>query len=359
MSGAISDHYGVSLTAATALFSYLTTGVLIGSLLSIVANPALGSKTVILISGAVLAATIVALRLVDQAGFLPIAFVVIGTSCGLMLASAAIVLTAIYSERHRPSALLATDSSYSFAGFVATPLAGIVVAQSMHWTYAYGFALAVTLTIMGIGVFVKYPEELKADEDAPAAQTRWPLSVYLVGGAMVVYLICFIFVYSWTPAHAAAAFGVAADEAGDIVSRYFLGLLLGQIIAFFIALKIDVRLLIAISGAGATLVSSGIWLSDSASQLGLALLAYGFIAGGLLKPLIAYGTQVLPHPTSRLVGFYMLCMAIGSSISPALGAYIVEMSDIETVLQFITVGLVLTVALIYSSFYLSRRQFGG
>lgn len=44
VSGAISTHYEISITAATASFSYLTTGVLAGSFLSMLVNPLLGSR---------------------------------------------------------------------------------------------------------------------------------------------------------------------------------------------------------------------------------------------------------------------------------------------------------------------------
>ena len=357
VSGSISAQYEISLPAATALFSYLTTGVLVGSLLSIVANPALGSRIVTLVSSVALAITIVLLRVIDSAEFLPVAFVLIGASCGLLLATAAIVLTAIYSERHRPSALLATDSCYSFAGFVATPLAGFVVAQAMHWTYAYGFALIMTIVIGVISYCVKYPPEMKAAEEARKEEARWPVSVFLIGAALIVYLISFIFVYSWTPAYATEAFGLEPSAAGLLVSQFFLGLFFGQIVMFFAALRIDVRILIGAIGAAATMVTAGLWLSESASQLGLSLFALGFATGGLLKPVIAYGTQVLAHPTSRLVAFYMLCAAIGSSISPAFGAYLVNSSSIKSLLYGTTIGFAATYALLVMSFFASRRHF--
>lgn len=357
VSGALASRYDISLTAATALFSYLTTGVLIGSFLSIFANPRFGSRTVILGASGVLFFTILAMRAVDLATFLPIAFLIIGSACGLLLAAAAIVLTAVYREPHRPSALLATDSFYSFAGFATTPLAGWVIAQSMHWTFAYAVAALVALAIAGIAYFTKYPPEMTAPKSAEGNTERWPPAVFFVGAALFVYLVSFVFVYSWAPAYAASEFGVAAGAAGGLVSRFFLGLFFGQLVMFFLALRVDVRLLLGVVGAGAVLATIGLWTSASAGQFGMSLMALGLVAGGILKPLIAYGAQAAQRPTSRLIGFYMFSTALGSSIAPALGAFIVEQSNIKTVLMATTAGLALTYAFIVASMIVSRRRF--
>lgn len=354
-SGAISDHYGISITSATALFSYLTTGVLIGSFLSILVNPLLGSRRVILLSSAALIGICVLVRWIDAAWCLPAAFVCVGAGCGLLLASAAIVITGIYEERHRASALLATDSFYSFAGFIAVPIAGWAVARSLHWTSMYAVALLATLLLGVTAWLATYPaERARGAESRSGIDVGWPIAAYLVGASLFVYLVSFIFVYAWAPAYASVTFDLAADESGALVGRFFLGLFLGQIAMFFVALRINVRLLLGVIGAGATLVSVGLWASETAAQFGIMLLGLGLVTGGLLKPMIAFGTQVVPSPSSRLVGFYMFCSALGSSVSPVLSAYIVETSSVATVMILITVGFSITYLLLIASMAASR-----
>ena len=355
VSGSLASQFDIAQTSATALFSYLTTGVLIGSFLSILANPAIGSRNVILLSSALLAATLLLMRSIQSAALLPIAFLFIGAACGLLLATAAIVLTGVYRENHRPSALLATDSFYSFAGFATTPFAGWVVANAMHWSAAYIVAVIVTVIIFALALVTKYPPEMKAPADPHNQNAAWTPAVFLIGAALFVYLVSFVFVYSWAPAHASAAFSVSPEASGLLISRFFLGLFFGQLVMFFLALRIDVRLIIGLVSIVAAFVTIGLWASSSASQLEMSLFSLGLVAGGLLKPLIAFGTQVVVHPTSRLIGFYMFCTALGSSVSPALGALIVEKSDIKTLLVLTTGGFFLTFALVAASILLSKR----
>ena len=355
VSGSLASQFDIAQTSATALFSYLTSGVLIGSFLSIVANPAIGSRMVILLSSAILALTLVLMRFVQSAALLPVAFIFIGAACGLLLATAAIVLTGVYRENHRPSALLATDSFYSFAGFATTPFAGWIIANAMHWSAAYIIALLITAIIFVLALFTRYPPEMKPPADLKHHSAAWTPAVFLVGAALFVYLVSFVFVYSWTPAHASAAFSVSPEASGLLISRFFLGLFFGQLVMFFLALRIDVRLIIGLVSVAAAFVTIGLWASSSASQLGVSLFTLGLIAGGLLKPLIAFGTQIVSHPTSRLIGFYMFCTALGSSVSPALGALIVERSDIKTLLFLTTGGFVLTFVLVAASIVVAKR----
>lgn len=359
VSGLLAEHFSIEVTTATAMFSYLTTGVLIGSFLSIFVNPRFGSKPAILVSCGVLILALLSLRFASHASALAPSFLAIGASCGLLLASAAIVLTALYSERRRPSALLATDSFYSLAGYSIAPFAGWTIAQSMHWATVYSVALIVTALIVVLAAVTKYPSEEKADTSSSIpidTAKAWPLSVYLIGAALLIYLVIFVFIYSWVPAYAVEQFGLTFADAGRLVGQFFLGLFVGQLVIFFLALKVDVRILIAALSIIAGSVTLLVWTAGSASTLEAALFALGATTGGLLKPLIAYGTQVHITPSARLVGFFMFSTAVGSSISPALGAYIVEQSSIKTVLMAVSFGYASIIMLILAAIFSARSM---
>lgn len=354
VSGAISTHYEISITAATASFSYLTTGVLAGSFLSMLVNPLLGSRRITAISAVMLMASLIALRWIDIPSLLPTAFFIIGVSCGLLLATSAIVITDVYREDHRPSALLATDSFYSFAGFAVVPVAGWVIAQSMHWTSVYLIAFVATLLLGAIALATEYPSEPDTRDDLSEQSLRWPIVVYLVGSALFVYIVSFIWIYAWVPVYASSELGVSADVAGILVGRFFLGLFIGQLAVFFLALRLDVRLILGVIGVAAVLCTIGLWASKSVGLLGVALLSLGVVTGGFLKLLIAFGTGLVAKPTSRLVGFYMFCTAFGSSIAPLAGARVVEASDAHFALVLVTAGYVTTCILLASAFRITR-----
>lgn len=178
-------------------------------------------------SAMMLMASLIALRWIDTSSLLLAAFVIIGVNCELLLATSAIVITGVYREHHRPPALLATDSFYSFAGFAAVPVAGWVIAQSMHWTNVYLIAFVATLLLGAIASSTEYPSKSDSSDDSSEQSLRWPIAVYLVGSALFVYIVSFVWIYAWAPVYASSELGVSADVAGILIGRFSLGLFIG------------------------------------------------------------------------------------------------------------------------------------
>ena len=168
----------------------------------------------------------------------------------------------------------------------------------------------------------------------------------LRGRRLLVYLVAFVFVYTWIPSYASQVFSLPLERAGALTGRFFAGLLVGQLAMFALALRVDVRTLITLAGYAATCVTAGLWLSATLAHFEISVLMLGVLAGGLLKSLIAFGSQVTGFPSSRLMGFYMFCTALGSSISPALGAFIVESAGLRAVLVAVSVGFAATMVLV-------------
>lgn len=340
VSQSMAAQFDVDITVTTALFSYLTTGILCGTFLSMFAYSIVSIRRLNVAAGTTLAAALSGIWLVNQFFLLPFFFVLVGISCGLLLAAAVIVLTHTYSERTRARALLVTDSCYSGAGVVAGYAAGQLIESGFHWGSTYAVAIVASILLAIVAMRSDYPDPTTSpfEHESVKAYDRWPAAVFVVGIALLVYVLSFIFIYSWVPAYATEKFGASFDEGGSLVGRFFLGLFVGQIAAFLVSFRIGIRTLISCLLFVSTVSTLGLWNSSSLTSLATAMLVLGLVSGGVLKTLLSYGTMLVSTPSTTMISFLVLCTAIGSSLGPATSAAIVHTWGTESVLISTTLG---------------------
>ena len=351
VSQAMAQHFDTGVTATTALFSYLTTGILIGTFLSIFVYTVISIRLLNVFSGILLATTLASLLLVEQFWWLTVLFAIIGICCGLLLAAAVIVLTKTYSERSRARALLITDSFYSLAGVVAGFTTGQLLSAGYHWGSAYFPAIVVSMILVLIAAASDYPQvdSTPSLSKRDVKTVRWPTSVIVIGLALLIYIVSFIIIYSWVPVYASESLGATSEQGGSLVSRFFLGLFVGQLIVFATSFRVSLFWLL-----GGLLISSfaatfAIWNVSTTAALAVAMLALGFLSGGILKTLLTYGTMLVAQPTTKMVSFLLLCTAIGSSMGPAMSSLIVESFGTRAALVSVSVGYMITGLLVFGS----------
>lgn len=357
VSGSMADYFGISVGEATALFSYLTTGLLFGSLVAMISFKPLGLRNNILLACVLLLAALTTLWRVPQLLLVPAAFSVIGLSCGLLMSAATVVITWCYSDKHRAQMLLVTDSFYSSAGVVTGLFAGHMIGGGAYWGSSYILALGVSALIFGLAFMSKYPSDtLPEDGEAVAVTGRWPTSMFLIGLAIFVYIASFILIYAWIPNYAAKAFAATPEQGGVLVGRLFSGMFFGQIITFFLVFILKFRWLITVLAVAALAATCGLWMSASLSQLMLIMLCLGLLTGGILKLLLTLGTLTTPNPSARMISFLFFCTAIGSSFAPAAGAKIVSLYDEKTALMTVSGGYAVTVIILIIALIMMRAD---
>ena len=352
VSGPIAEHFDIAITTATAAFTYLTSGIFVGTLIAVFIFDYVKLKQVVIGCSLVICLSIYSMYTLDCFSMFATALALIGVSCGIELSAAAVVITKIYDEKLRASMLLLTDLFYSMAGVMSTMLAGALLARHFHWSSAYLLAFAVSLLIAVITISAKYPATRKQDIEPADQYAIWdlPAGVHLIGLAMLAYLVGFVSIYSWVPNYAQASMALSAEASSEIVSRFFLGLFLGQLTMFFLVLKFALRTLIGIGGGLAVLLTVSLWTVTLASHLELAMLMLGLVTGGLFKTILTFGTTLVRNPSPKMVSYLIFYSGLGTAIAPFLSSLIVEHSNMATVLQFVTVCYALTFVLILLAF---------
>ncbi len=358
VTGPMSEAFGIGIGEAAALFSYLTTGLLIGSVIALFSFVPLGLRTNIIAACLLMLGALFGIWKVPTLTLLPAFFTVAGISCGLLMSAATVVITWCYAEKHRAQMLLVTDSFYSSAGVVTGLFAGYVIGKGAYWGTSYLLAIGATAIILLLALVSKYPADVAvADKtEAPSSPGRWPLSMILVGGVLFIYIASFILIYAWVPSYAANVFGASPEQGGVLVSRLFTGMLIGQIATFFLVFLIPLRWLVALLSAAALAATTGLWTVSSLPDLMMVMLVLGVLTGGLLKVLMALGTLTTARPSARMVSFLFFCTAIGSSIAPAFGAWIVSSFDEHTALMTVTIGYGLKFILLMTALGLMKYK---
>jgi fucose permease len=352
ISAPIATYYDISTATATATFTYLTTGILIGTLVAIFIFDFVRLKQVVIGGVILIVACIYAIYAIRIFSVFAVSLGLIGIGCGIELSAAAVVISKSYAEKMRASMLLLTDSFYSIAGVLSTVLAGWFVAREYHWSSAYLLATLASVVIVGLALSSKYPNTKVDAEKSTLATENWPISVHLVGVAMLVYLIGFVSIYSWVPNYVQEAFGASVESSGIVVSRFFLGMIIGQLVMFFLVLKFPLRNLIIIYAILATLITTSLWLVGTADHLQLAMLTLGLATGGLFKTVLTFGTTIVNDPSPKMVSYLIFHAGLGTAVAPFISSLIVESWNMSAALQLVSVCYGLMVVLLLLSFML-------
>jgi TsgA-like MFS transporter len=360
ISGPIAEHFDISITTATAAFTYLTSGVFLGTLITVFIFDFVKLKTVVVSGVFVICMSIYSIYAIDRFSVFTLSLGFIGASCGIELSAAAVVIAKIYDEKLRASMLLLTDSFYSLAGVVSTSLAGMLLARQWHWSSAYLLAFVVSLGIAAIALSSRYPATGKRgmEQHEKTGAQNWPVSVHVIGVAMLIYLVGFVSIYSWVPNYAQLALGVSVEASSIVVSRMFLGMFIGQLIMFFLVLRFPLRTLIVIYAILATLLTVSLWTVSTALQLQIAMFILGLATGGLFKTVLAYGTTLVKDPSPKMVSYLIFYAGLGTAVAPFLSSFIVERHDMAAALQLATICYVFTFAMILVARWLRPRQAG-
>ncbi|WP_228728888.1 MFS transporter [Klebsiella grimontii] len=163
----ISEDLGISITESAAMFSYLTGGTLVGTVISMVVYNKISIKLVLRSVYLIFIAVTAGLSLLSfkRPELVSLYLALLGISCGVGLSGGAVIISKIFDEDKRASAFIATDCAFSASGFIFPTLATVLLAARFEWTYAY-YGVAILAVCVIISTFViKYPDH---NETIPA-----------------------------------------------------------------------------------------------------------------------------------------------------------------------------------------------
>jgi len=335
ISAPLAATFGTSIEAATAQFSWLTMGILVGAIAALAVFDFLRVRTVFLLAYSAILLSLLALMFAGKLATIGIALGVVGICCGLGLAAAALVISRTYEADRRASMLVVTDASFSVAGFTFAAIATTLVVAGMHWATSYQLVAIVAVAIILLALFSTFPTSSDTSSTT-ASSERWPLPYWLCLTALFLYTLGQYSMLLWLPNYASSRLGASADQAGRLVTMFWTGLFVAQLLVAWWVVRIGVQRLVLVAGSMTCLFSIPLWTTDSLNALPVLAFFWGLANFGLLQVVLSFATPQVRIPTPRLVSALLLGATLGTAVSPWVTSRIVLATDNFFILQFST-----------------------
>ena len=366
---AIAAQLDMSAARTVSIFSWLTGGALIGTLLSMYLYTRFSVRRLLITTYSVLLLLGLALPFLTGAGYSTLAavFLGLGVCCGCGLSGGAVIISRIYRAQRRASAFIATDCAFSAAGFIFPTLAGWLLVKELDWTLSYLAVASLAIVILLLAATTAFPDPHQAastagnDEPAPERETALmqfkriltPRVVCFAIG-VCLYLIAQTTFLTWAPNYLMAYFDAQPEVAGQVVSNYWgfsiFGLLTSVVLVNFIPTRI---MLLVVSGIAIACTTAFLLIESIETFLTLGL-AFGLLTTCIYKIAISVGTQQIADSPPMLVTLMLFSGSIGSTLAPVVSGLVVDSSDEKGALMLALAGFVTMLVLFISAMLLER-----
>lgn len=366
---AIAAQLDMSAARTVSIFSWLTGGALIGTLLSMYLYTRFSVRRLLITTYSVLLLLGLALPFLTGAGYSTLAavFLGLGVCCGCGLSGGAVIISRIYRAQRRASAFIATDCAFSAAGFIFPTLAGWLLVKELDWTLSYLAVASLAVIILILAATSAFPEPHRStstsgnDEPAPERETAlmqfkriFTPRVVCFAIGVCLYLIAQTTFLTWAPNYLMAYFDAQPEVAGQVVSNYWgfsiFGLLTSVVLVNFIPTRI---MLLVVSGIAIACTTAFLLIESVETFLTLGL-AFGLLTTCIYKIAISVGTQQIADSPPMLVTLMLFSGSIGSTLAPVVSGLVVDSSDEKGALMLALAGFVTMLVLFISAMLLER-----
>ena len=355
--GPISQHFGKETTIVSNQFSWLTVGILVGSVISLFIFDHVKIKTLNLLVFTAIILAIVGFYTVDLYWVNSILLGIIGTGCGIALPAAAIVISRVYTPERRATMLVITDASFSLSGTFCTALVVVYLANGLHWSSGYSTVAALALITLILTAFSTFPEVPHEDKQTIKQElASWPIGIYFCMLALLIYLTGQNFILIWLPSYAEQAIAMSTSDAGGLISNFWAGMLGGQLIAAAILIKADTRTMTLLAAILAALSTIPLWSINNPTYMPYLTFCWGFVTLGLLKLILSLATEMVAVPSPRLVSALLMAATTGTAISPSLSSILVANTAPSIALKVGTGCFLLVTLLVVFAYRTASRE---
>jgi MFS transporter, TsgA protein len=333
MSG-MADYLNISLTAAASMFSLLTGGTFVGTFVSMALYSRFTIQQILKYNYIIFVILLLLLVTLD----IRIQWVVsvylfcLGVGCGIGLAGGAVIISKIFNEQKRASAFLATDCSFSFAGYLFPTAAALLLTANLLWTSSYALVGVLAIIIIFACYRLQFPNDERApvqtlDSDEiqlPTIPNIWTARVFIMALALCIYLMSQTTFLTWAPSYLEQTFGLGSSQAANAVGNYWGPSIFGLLSITLLVNKIPVRPLLLTVSFCAVFISTILLTTDDPQWFLTVTLALGFMTSCIFKLGISVGSEQVSHSPPILVTFLLCSATVGSTLAPAVSALVVS-----------------------------------
>jgi TsgA-like MFS transporter len=359
----LAGYLEVSITHAASMFSLLTGGTFAGTFIAMLVYGRFPIKRIFQVNYLAFIGLLILMVTINSRLQWVVSFYLftLGICCGVGLAGGAVLIANLYNEQKRASAFLATDCSFSLAGFVFPSLAVVLLSANQLWTVSYAAVGVLAILILLACFTLKFPDQSTTDKQesqsngSPPKANIWIPRVFIVALALCCYLTTQTTFLIWAPSYLQQALGLDANQAAGAVGNYWGPSIFGLLIVTLLVIKVPTRPLLLTVIAVAIILASLLYATEDPDWFLTITLGLGFMTSCIFKLGISVGSQQIKNAPPILVTFLLCSATVGSTVAPALSALVVANFGVSSAMLMTVIGFVRVAILISTCLLLEQK----
>ncbi|MEP2651666.1 MAG: MFS transporter TsgA [Paraglaciecola sp.] len=359
----VADYLNISITHAASMFSLLTGGAFAGTFIAMLVYGRFSTRLIFQVNYLIFITLLIVMVALDirLQWLVSVYLFTLGIGCGVGLAGGAVLIANLYNEQKRASAFLATDCSFSLAGFIFPSLAVVLLSGNQLWTLSYAAVGAIALLILVACFTLTFPDTHPPhvnQEQVPKAEPNlsiWTPRVFIVAAALCCYLTTQTTFLTWAPNYLQQALNLDANQAAAAVGNYWGPSIFGLLMVTLLVMKVPTRPLLLGVIVVAIVLSTLLYTTDDPHWFLTITLGLGFMTSCIFKLGISVGSQQIKNAPPILVTFLLCSATVGSTLAPALSALVVSNFGVSSAMLMTVIGFVLVAILISTCLLLEKK----
>ncbi|ELZ1714570.1 MFS transporter TsgA [Vibrio parahaemolyticus] len=349
--------FRVSSAAAISIFTWLLTGVLVGTITSNFIYQYFSLKQVFLICYIPLSLMITGYTWVTDLFILQWLLFFSGTFIGLGLATATVTLTRLYDGNLRASMLVCTSLSFSLAGVLIPTSTAMLIEKGFAWFSGYLIVAGVVVLCIILVAIHRFPElEVLEKKTLVSDNEKLCIKVWLLAFTMFFFLFGQSSFFLWAPSFVVEKYQSTIERGGDAIGLFWMSAVPGQLLAIFLLARnhiaLDKFLLIV-----TPLAAVSTWLLVSSDSLTVFMFSsgiYGFVLLPAHKSIIAYVSLLNRSP--KAITVLLSAGTAGSMFAPVASSWIYNRLGIQTTMLTTSVSATCVAVTIGLTFLLVKHR---
>ncbi|MEA9390883.1 MFS transporter TsgA [Acerihabitans sp. TG2] len=318
--GNIAEYFKVPISAMSATFTFLNSGILLSIFLNAWLMEIIALKKQLIFGFVLMILAVLGLMSGQNLTVFSLSMFILGVVSGITMSIGTYLITYLYTGRQRGSRLLFTDSFFSMAGALFPILAGVFLAHHIPWYWVYAAIGSLYVAIFVLTLFSDFP--VLGSKQPPQERTavtpqkeKWGIGVLLISLAALCYILGQLGFISWVPEYATKNFGMGIEEAGSLVGNFWTAYMVGMWVFSALLRFVDLQRVVTIL-AGLSMVIMYLFIAaEQGEYLHYYLFGLGFISSAIYTTLITLGSQQTRVTSPKLVNFILTCGTVGTMLT--------------------------------------------
>ncbi|CAL4325392.1 Protein TsgA [Buchnera aphidicola (Eriosoma grossulariae)] len=332
--GNIAKFFNTSLSSMSYTFTILNFGILMAICLNTWIKNYISFKIQIYFGYICIIVAILALIYSKNLIIFSMSMFILGIVSGITMSIGTFFITYLYDGHQRAIVLLITDSFFSMAGMVFPFISSMILSYQKPWYWIYILIGIIYSIIFIIAINTNFPQLNNYLNNKKTINQKKPIKINII--ILSISATCYILgqlgFISWIPEYIMQTKHLTINQAGKLVSYfwmlYMIGMWIFSIILNFINIK---KLFLFLTGTSTILMYLFI-NNQEINKLEYLIALLGFFSSAIYTIIITLASLQTKKPSVKNINLILISGTIGTLLTFIITSVIVEKKGIYAVL---------------------------